>query len=93
MGDKYVVSETFTGTTGMTWCLAHLIRILMRCVGEAAINGKDIPSLLPTPSIRLFVPFPQKREKKANMTGECLASSLQVLAGSPGFPPPPPGPA
>uniref|UniRef100_A0A7N5P8B0 protein-glutamine gamma-glutamyltransferase n=1 Tax=Ailuropoda melanoleuca TaxID=9646 RepID=A0A7N5P8B0_AILME len=58
----------------MTWCLAHLIRILMRCVGEAAINGKDIPSLLPTPSIRLFVPFPQKREKKANMTALELQS-------------------
>ncbi|XP_073734574.1 protein-glutamine gamma-glutamyltransferase E [Callorhinus ursinus] len=52
----------------MTWCLAHLIRILIRCVGEAAINGKDIPSRLPTPSVRLSVPFPQKRQRKANMT-------------------------
>nr|XP_035949040.1 protein-glutamine gamma-glutamyltransferase E [Halichoerus grypus] len=52
----------------MTWCLAHLIRILIRCVGEAAINGKDIPSHLPTPSVHLSVPFPQKRQRKANMT-------------------------
>ena len=29
LGDKYVVSETFTGTTRMTWCLAYLIRILI----------------------------------------------------------------
>lgn len=29
LGDGCVVSETLTGTTGMTWCLAHLIRILI----------------------------------------------------------------
>lgn len=34
LGDEYVVRETLTGTTGMTWCLAHLIRILIGVCGR-----------------------------------------------------------
>lgn len=67
MGDKYVVSETFTGTTGMTWCLAYLIRILIGVCRRGLYKWQGDPSKavsLPTPSVP-FPDEPERRQRKA----------------------------
>lgn len=84
LGDKYVVSETLTGTTGRTCnevgASPTSLGLSLGCVGEASINGKVIPAAsLPTPS----VPFPDEPREEAKEGETCLVSTWNLLCQPP----------
>lgn len=79
LGDKHVVSETFTGTTGLTWCLTHLIRILISVCRRGFYKWSDNPDTILKHQLCHSQTSPRRGRGSRTMSGECVAPSSRPL--------------